>query len=403
MNLRLPGLLRPLWPWVKRAYTLGTRLVSPITALLSRLHGGYLPRRAVKTVEEVVERGEAEMATVMPEQTVIYEMPIGLPPQLAPFREDATEALPRVAVAELANGRVLGPSRAVITAAGTMIEELSPYFGTTRASEHPLHLHPFPGPPAELEGRIGVLAGRGDWSYFHFLFDILPRLEILDRYEAAPVDRWYVPTGISWQRELLEMMELPFERVIDSDELPHVRAESLVVPTFPDINVRIPPWVIDYLRQRLLPAGLEPVPGRRIYISRGQERHTRCVRNEREILEVLEAEGFVVADPAAHSMAEEIRIYAEAECVVSPHGGALANLIFASRGASVVELISPGFLQTCYWKLADRVGLQYRYVLGEGRIPRDRRFHKVARDITVDVDALRQVLRELPGVATGRA
>ncbi len=403
MNVRLPPALRPLWPAVKRLYTLATRLVSPITALLSRFGGGYLPRHAVETVDEVVE-GEAQVTLERPQETVVREIPIGSPPDLAIFREQASEVLPRVAVAELPDGRVLGPSRAVITNAGTLIQELSPYFGTTRASEHPLHLHPFPGPPAELEGRIGVLAGRGDWSYYHFLIDILPRLEILERSTAsAAVDRWYVPTSRRFQRELLTLMGLPSERALNSDELPHMRAERLIVPTFPDVHLKTPPWVVAHLRDRLIPDGLERVPGRRIYITRGREPNTRRVRNETEVLEALDGAGFSVVDPGSLSVSEQIRTFAEADLIVSPHGAALANLTFASAGASVVELFAPGFIQGCYWKLAACVeGLEYRYVVGEGKIPRNRTLHKVASDITIDVGALRGVLDGLPTAAANR-
>src|ERR1700751_5815997 len=73
--------------------------------------------------------------------------PPGDPPNHPTFVGQAKETVPRVAVAELPGGRVLGPHRAVIDGRGTLIDEFSPYFGISRWREHPIFWHPFPGEP----------------------------------------------------------------------------------------------------------------------------------------------------------------------------------------------------------------------------------------------------------------
>lgn len=357
------------------------------------------------------------MVTVRPEETVVHELPVGwiddfYDSHSARWRRNfettssapRVDIVPRVAVVELPRARVLGSSRAVITEANALIVELSRYWGTTRASEHPLHLHPFTGPPVELEGRIGVLAGRGDDSYYHFLVEILPRVELLARCdEFAPIDRWYAPMSARWQRDLLEAFGVPAERIVDSDAVSHVRGDVLVIPTFPDdVNRQAPPWVVAYLRKRLLADDVEPIPGRRLYVSRGNQPNTRCVRNERDVLEMLKAEGFSSVDPASFPLDEEIRMFAEAEWIVAPHGASLANLLFASPAASVVELFAPGYVECSYWKLAGHVGMNYRYLLGEGHMPRSGRMTRVSSDITVNVDKLRRIVRALPPATIDR-
>lgn len=385
--------MRPLWPLAKAAYTRGTRAVAPVTGQLSRVRGGYLPRRAT-----LVEASRGRMWVARSEERLDRAVPPGDPARHPTFTEQATEVIPRVAVGELPGGRVLGPHRAVIDGDGAMIEEFSPYWGTSRWREHPVFLHPFGEAPEEVAGSLGALAARGDHSNYHFLLDVLPRLAIMETPGVPAPDRWYVPLQRGFQREILELAGfLPGAEVVDSDLATHVRAETLLVPGLPDAHLRTPPWTVDFVRERLRPSNLERMPGRRIYVTRGQERHNRVVTNEDEVVEFLGERGFTVVDPGSLPVAEQIRTFAEAEWIVAPHGAALANLAFASPGASVVELFAPDYVQGCYWKLADCVtGLGYRYLVGRGRSPRSGRMNGVMSDIEIDLGSLDRALDALP-------
>jgi hypothetical protein len=399
MALRLPAPLTPLWPRLKVAYTRATGVASPLTRQLSRVRGGYLPRGSVATVDESIADAGGRMWVARSEEHVTRAMPEGEPPRHPKFLGDTELDVTRIAVAELPEARVLGQHRVVIDRRDRMIEELGLYWGTTRWSQHQIFWHPFPDPPLEVSGVLGVLAGRGDLNYYHFLLDILPRLALFETAGVPAPERWYVPLGQRFQREILELAGFrPGDEVVDADVHPHVLAEQLLIPGLPDQHKRIPPWTVDFIRERLRPSGIELVPGRRIYVTRGHQRHNRIVINEAEVVELLDRRGFEVVDPGAHPVAEQIRMFAEAECIVSPHGAALTNLLFASSGASVVEILAPNYMDVSYWKLADCVpGLTYRYLLGVGKQPRPGREEvAVMNDITVDLDALERALDSLP-------
>jgi hypothetical protein len=398
MPVRLPTPLRPLWPQVKVAYRRATQTAAPLTGQLSRIRGGYLPRRAVSTVDDSVAGGSGRIWVARPEERLHRAIPDGEPARHPTFVGQIDDPISRVAVAELPGGRVMNPHRVVIDGTGTMIEEFSTYWGTLNWRQHPMYWHPFPGLPHEVSGRLGVLAGRGDHSYYHFLLDILPRLGLLDTPGVPAPDRWYAPLQHSFQREILELAGfLPGADVIDADLIPHVRAEELLVPGFPDNDLRTPPWAVGFIRDRLKDPALERVPGRRIYVTRGSERNNRTVTNEGEVLEMLTSRGFEVIDPGALPVTDQIRAFAEAEWIVGPHGAGFANLAFVSPGASVVELFAPDYVATCYWKLACCVpGLGYRYLVAPGEPPRNGMMNGVGSDITVDLTALSAMLDGLP-------
>lgn len=397
--VRLPGPLRPFFPYLKPAYTLATRLVAPASQQASRLRGSYLPIGVVQTMEEAAASTGGRCCVARPSEVVTRPVPPGFPAPDPAFEQNRREVVPRLAVAELPGGRVLGPHSAVITGAGDLLQELSSYFGTTRPREHPLFLHPFPPPPLEVSGRLGVLASRGDVNYFHFMIDVLPRLGVLELCpEIAPPQRWYVPAQTRFQRELLDMFGISAERRIDSTQIRHVRAECLVVPSPPSMTLINPPWVVEFLRKRLLTMPHDRVPGRAIYLTRGSGSNNRRVTNEPQLVEMLSARGFQVIDPGQISVADQIQAFAEASVIVAPHGAALANLVFTGPGSCVVELFPAGGVVLDYWKLASGVpGLEYRYLNGRGDPSARGLAQLLVSDIEVDLHALSSMLDEVQG------
>ncbi|HUR23449.1 MAG TPA: glycosyltransferase family 61 protein [Acidimicrobiales bacterium] len=394
--LRLPPALRPLWPLAKVAYTAVTRTVAPFTTLISRTVGtDGVPLRAVLTAEEAVAPGNGggRLFAGRSPETARRTLPEGIPAGHPVFKGREIARIPRSAVLELPAARALGVTGAVVTRTGALVVEVSPYFGTSRPTEHPVFLHPFLAKPEPFDGRLAVLATRGDSIYYHFLLDVLPRLDTLDRcQELSRPDAYYVPAQLPFQRQLLAELGVGTAAIFDSSLHPHVRASTLVVPGLPDVNMETPSWVIGFLRERLLPR-MPQGPRRRLYVTRGTRRNTRRVINEDQVLDMLAIRGFERIDAGSLPIRAQIEAFAQAEIIVAPHGSALANLVFASPGTLIVELFAPDYVNVCYWVLAQHVsGLRYRYLVGGDRRVRPERMRGVSSDITVDVDRLAQLL-----------
>lgn len=394
--VRLAEPLRPLFPYLKPAYSVGTEVVAPLTLLASKLSGGHLPTGAVRTLEDAAESSGGRCFTIrLPEETD-RAIPIGRPPDHPTFAAEARELIGRVAVAELPQGRVLGMYSAVITGRDDLVHEVSQYFGTRRPRQHPLYLKPFQPDPVEVPGRLGVLAYQhGGLNWYHFITDVLPRVAIAEQCsEIETPDRWYVPASTQDRVGLLDRMGITADRRIDSMTVPHVRAEQLVVPGLPGTEQH-PDWVTQFLRERLLTDGYERVPGRRVYITRGTTKNNRAILNESEVIAALEARGFVAVNPGKLTIDDEIRTFAEADLVVSAHGAALTNIIFMGEGSRLIELFPASHVMPCYWKLAGTVpGLEYRYLCGVGAERQPDRTKMLVTDITVDIPALLAMVDE---------
>jgi capsular polysaccharide biosynthesis protein len=391
---RLPSALRPLFPWLKTGVLHVTQAVSPLTR---RLPGTTPPRHVASSAADYARThpdGGVEVVEVATALNLDRPLPAGLPvdhPQFAAHRH--THVGPNV-VATITNGRVLAPYAAVMTEDDTLLFDLSPYYGAVTPSQHPVFLRCRPPAVTDVPGSVAVLTTRGSDNYYHFLTDVLPRLELLRRAGVEP-DAYVVNRSTRFQRDLLDHLGLTADRCLGDEKYPHVRAGSLVVPSLPDDDLRTPPWIVPWLRARFLPHDVRP-PHRRLYVSRGQAKHTRRVENEAELISALEPLGFEAIDPGALAPAEQVRAFAEAEYIVGPHGAGLTNLAFASPGAAVVELFAQDYVNECFWALACAVdGLRYRYLVGDGTPVRSRRNRGVASDITVDTKQVLQLLDEL--------
>ena len=395
--VRLPPRLRPLFPYLKPAYVGATRALAPAMQGLSRRRNGLLPTGSVATLEDAA-ASSGGRCTVARQPEVIQRGTITGRPAGLPLTDPGDgETVGRVAVAELPDGRVLGPHRAIITGKGDLVYEVSWYFGTKRPREHPVFLNPYPPPPARIGGRLGVLAQRGDGNYYHFLMDVLTKLGVLEQAPSVTApDVWYVPAQTPFQRELLELFGIGADQRIDAGEQPHVQADCLVVPGPPAMTEKNPPWAVEFLRRRLLPHVDVSGPRRNVYITRGPSANNRSITNEPDVLDLLAQHDFEHVDPGSLSVVDQIRTFATADIIVAPHGAALANIIFASPGSTLVELFPAGCLLPDYWRLASSVpGMEYRYVSAFGGPRRPTRAGTIVRDIEVDIAALAATLADL--------
>lgn len=101
-----------------------------------------------------------------------------------------------------------------------------------------------------------------------------------------------------------------------------------------------------------------------LYLRRGPKARRPLV-DEEQLESFLRQRGFEVIDPAIWTPEETVRRFRGAGCIVAPHGAALANLMFCSPGARVLELL-PGELQhySHYALMSRLLGIQHSHLVG---------------------------------------
>ena len=234
------------------------------------------------------------------------------------------------------------------------------------------------GDPIHIPGDVAVVTATNQDCYYHWIFDILPRL--VKALEHAPdVDRIYLQRRSAFQDITLNLMGIDPERILSTEDAPWISADSLVVPCHQIMTGHHHPrWVTDWIRATFLPHAERQGSGRRLYISRSVARNRR-LKNEDEIFGMLEERGFEFVHAEKLSFRQQVGMFAEAEAVVAPHGAGLTNLAFCAPGTKVIELF-PSLVMDCYHRLCADLDLDYAFVK-----TRQFRLHRrVGEDFRID-------------------
>lgn len=317
--------------------------------------------------------------------------------------------VPEAYVAVIPEGRFwAGPddATAVVAPDNRMISDVSTNFIIPDWS-HPIGQTARLPSAVRRDETVAVLSFVWSRNYFHWMLDAVGRLRLLKQC-GVPIDKYIVLGGeaVPFQEETLAMLGIPPKRVIRASNGLHLRARRLVVPSLQPYRLKpftvnpVPKWAVDFLRKRLLQA-VEPERRsgfERIYISRGDAGH-RKVLNEPDVVRLLERHGFRTVSLTGMSVADQVRLFASARTIVAPHGASLTNLMFCRPGAQVVDIFAPRYMYPCFWHISSFVGLDYYYLIGQGkRLSAQEgvgRVGHVRDDLTVDLGELADMLRLL--------
>jgi len=220
--------------------------------------------------------------------------------------------------------------------------------------------------PKKIPGKVAILSSLSAQVYYHWMIDVLPRIGILRQsgVELEEID-WFVVNSRekAYQRETLESLGIPLEKVIESDRHPHIIAENLIVPSFAG-ELDWPGWgSIEFLRDNFLPGEKGSYPDK-IYISRAQAKY-RQVINEQAVRKVLSKYGFTTVLLEEMSVAQQAALFASAKIIVTPHGAGMTNIVFCRKGTKIVEFFSPRYVRSDYWVISQQLGLKHYYLLSE--------------------------------------
>lgn len=202
-------------------------------------------------------------------------------------------------------------------------------------------------------------------GYYHWLFEILPRLSLIEG--VVPLNT--APLIVSHQLSSFQRESLTLLGVIDRIavlEHPHQQIETLYFPEVLAPTGNPSPHAVAWLRAHLMSrVVLAPAKSRRrIYLTRRDATQRRLL-NEAEIVDFLQSEGFEIVCPGDLSLAEQITLFQGVDVVVAPHGAGLSNMVFAPLGATLVEFFGTNYINGCYWALANICGHRHAFLTGE--------------------------------------
>ena len=218
-------------------------------------------------------------------------------------------------------------------------------------------------------------------SYHHWIFNSLTRLEGIEAFTTATgieCDILIPSNPPSWVTESLQLFGYDEDQLIEWDRR-HAKAETLVLPSIRRIentsfeaggetNVGrkvVSPKACRWIRKTAienLPKNINSNYSEKVIISRGDV-GTRTIENKEEVYDYLYDLGFKEYRLANMKFYEQVCLFSQAECVVSPHGAGLTNLIF-SEDCDVIEIFGQNIKKPTYFLLASILNHDYSFIIG---------------------------------------
>lgn len=248
--------------------------------------------------------------------------------------------------------------------------------------------------PKYVPGKVVVLAQEGQANYYHWMVEVLPKIAMLEEKNIA-YDWLYVPTRLPFMRQTLSLLGIPQEKILEATPNAHIEADELIVPSAPALSCYTPRWIVDYLRERLIPqaeqARSQEVLSKKIFISRKKASYRRII-NEDEVFRLFEPLGFVRYNLEDLTVLEQVQLFHNADVIVAPHGAGLVNLVFAKPNALVVELFQE-HQDDSFWYLSQVVGLRHHCI-------KTTEFRKGGgyTDTTIPLPVIEDIIKELESI-----
>lgn len=225
-----------------------------------------------------------------------------------------------------------------------------------------------------LNGTVFSLltGGGGNSNYWHWLFDVLPRIKILENMiDLKDVDFFLLPDlNESFQIGTLNALNIPIEKRISSRVFRHVQANTAVAVDHPNVFggdpakeiQNLPYWILEYLRDKFLgKKDLKNLP-KKFYIdrkdSKSNHRHLRKIINEKELTNFLKYRGFSIITLSDLSFIDQVNLFHNASQIIGLHGAGFANLTFCKPQTQIIELKPTSAGPVC-GNLAEKLNLNY--------------------------------------------
>lgn len=205
---------------------------------------------------------------------------------------------------------------------------------------------------------FSLLSGGGAKNnYGHWLFDVLPRIFLLNKYfSIKKIDKFLVPSiKYDYQLKTLNLLGIKKKKIIESNNYRHVQANVLYATSHPNNHnfENISQWSVKFLRDSFLKKkSNKKFNFEKVYLDRGEchlldnntdytkFRDYRIIINEKEIKSFLIKKKFKILKPYEFNFLDQVKIFSKLKFIISLFGAGLTNTCFCKSGTKVIEIKS---------------------------------------------------------------
>ena len=197
-----------------------------------------------------------------------------------------------------------------------------------------------------------LTGGAGNDNYFHWMFDVLPRLAIIEKeFNVDKIDYFLFPDlKKKFQNETLNILNIPNHKRLSSEIYRHIASDNIIATDHPYSNSNptediknIPKWISSWLKKKFIKEENLKENFKNIYITRKDSTFNKSVRkiiNEDEVISFFKKKNFEIITLSDLQFSEQVSLFNNANLISGLHGAGLANLVFSKRKTKILEIKS---------------------------------------------------------------
>ena len=198
---------------------------------------------------------------------------------------------------------------------------------------------------------FSAVQGSSGNNYWHWLFDILPKIEILKKKNLLnKIDYFYLPNINKYILNSLKIYGVSENKIINSTTNKHIEADRILAfehfyfkkGTIQDQFKYIPKWILNLLFSNFLKKKKKIKKKSKIFIDRSDSRFKHFqIQDQNSIIKYLKTKNFSIVKLSDLNFYEQIYLFNNAKVIVGPHGAGFANIVFCKPNTKVYEIITP--------------------------------------------------------------
>ena len=198
-----------------------------------------------------------------------------------------------------------------------------------------------------------LTGGGGNSNYWHWLYDVLPRLKLCEKIKKIEEIDYFVLPSLEkkFQIETLELLNINKKKMLSSEKFRHLKAKELIVTDHPYVFTNnshkdaqnIPQWTSIWLKEKFLLNSKikKTIYPKKIFIDRNDSKSSslkvRSIINEQEIKNFLLKEDFTFVRFHELTFIDQVHYFNNADYIVGLHGAGFANISFCRAGTKIME------------------------------------------------------------------
>ena len=219
---------------------------------------------------------------------------------------------------------------------------------------------------------LSLVQGASGNNYFHWLFDIIPKLFIIDnKIGLKNIDHFFLPDTRKWQLSSLSILDIDKNKIINSKTNTHISADNIIATSHPwykngyILNEAkfLPKWIIDEVNLKFSSFAKKFDCNSYFFIDRRESPYKHCqIINDDEIKEYLKKKNFSIYKVGELSFFEQIYLFQNAKKIIGAHGAAFANLAFCKPGTQIIEIIPENHPNTVDQTISSYKMLDFNFI-----------------------------------------